>query len=164
MSVSSPCRTLAFCPPEEGCKHVCGHWEGRSVSLPLPLPLPFSPYFSVQASGNSFWLLLNILGAQLGNASLYDKFLLSSKCDPQPVNEKSRVKAHCISNWILFLKKQTLDRVGGDDIHSWQPEGGKKSVDWEQAKKRREVRKKMWAEWEKTEPHVWVNLRNIIWW
>lgn len=61
------------------------------------------------------------------NASLYDKFLLSSKCDPQPVNEKSRVKAHCISNWILFLKKQTLDRVGGDDIHSWHPEGEKKN-------------------------------------
>lgn len=129
---------LASCPPKEGCKHLSGRWEGRSVSFSLPLPVPSSPYFIVQTSGNFFGLLLNILRAQLGHASLCDKFLLSSKCEPQPVNEKSHVKARCISNWMLFLKKQILDRVGGDDVHSWQSEGKKKkSVDREQAKKRK---------------------------
>lgn len=45
-----------------------------------------------------------------------------------------------------FLKKQILDRVGGDYVHSWQPE--EKSVDWEQAKKRKESKEGNWSRME----------------
>lgn len=63
------------------------------------------------------------------------------------MNEKNLVGACCISNWIPFLKKQILDRVGGDDVHSWQPEG-KKSVGSEQAKKRKRSEEENWSRME----------------
>lgn len=63
------------------------------------------------------------------------------------MNEKNHVGACCISSWIPFLKKQILNRVGGDDVHSWQPEG-KKSVDSEQDKKRKRNEEENWSRME----------------
>ena len=75
MSITSPKQTLAFSPWRGGCKQ--GVWI-RKVS-PSPPPLPISLYRRLQIR---FGYCLIFSGHRLWDASLYDKFLLSSKCDP----------------------------------------------------------------------------------
>lgn len=69
----------------------------------------------------------------------------------QPMNEKSHVRARHISNWMPFPKKQMLDRVGGDGVHSCQPEGKNQYIE-KKPRREKEVKKKIWAEWKKTGP------------
>ena len=102
-----------------------GQSSGVSASTSV-LPINIQDWFPLGLTG---WISLQARHSQESSPTPQFKsinsLVLSFLYSPPLTSSHDYWRSH----------SKILDRVGGDGVHSWQPEGKYQSVDWEQARK-----------------------------